>query len=125
MLQAEPHTIKRQAMNYTMILDQIMEKWLGPDFANSNEGHSTPYRMLALLLDDPWTEPADERKFPQLRDYNRNYIVDITNPEIRRKLDMLNGPYFNTIMKMLELRMYDENSTRTLKQDTNSSHTLV
>lgn len=110
---------------YIRILDEVMEKWLGPGFNDHTFSNDTPYRMLALLLDDPWTEPAAEHKLPQLRQYERAYLVDINKPEIRRKLDMLNGPYFNTIMKMLELRMYDEDCERNPNRIANSSRTLV
>jgi len=89
------------------ILDEIMEKWLGPGFdaPSSLNEVSAPYRMMALLLDDPWSEPCNAN----ILNYERAFIVDINKSEICRKLDMLNGPHFNTIIKMLELRMYDEN----------------
>jgi|SRR6267142_158180 len=109
---------------YIRILDEVMEKWLGSSFDNL-KNNSEPYRMLALLFDDPWVEPADEHQFPQLRFYEREYIVDINKPEIRRKLDMLNGPYFNTIMKMLELRMFNEDNERNINRTEGSSRTLV
>lgn len=110
--------------NYTVILDDIMEKWLGPDFnppsLHNNHGNSEPYRMLALLLDDPWNETRDFTIGSE-----RHFIVDITKPEICRKLDLLNGPYFNTVMKMLELRMFDEDSERNHAGAENSVGTLV
>jgi len=82
--------------DYITILDEVMEKWLGPGFDHrDHKDSSAPYRMMAILLDDPSNEIDPDRQF----------IVDINKPEIQRKLDMLNGPYFNTIMKMLELRM--------------------
>jgi|SRR5882724_362784 len=109
---------------YMDILNAIMEKWLGPDFNDPikfTTDKSMPYRMMALLLDDPWNENG-YKKSPS---YERNYIVDITKPEIQRKLDMLNGPHFNTIMKMLELRMLDEDNERNNNRIENSSGTLV
>src|SRR5882724_8661736 len=104
-------------MYYAVILDNIMEKWLGPRFDDdtSTTNVDAPYRMLALLLDDPWNEA----------DRQRTFIVDITKPKIQRKLDMLNGPHFNTIMKMLELRMLDEDNERNNNRIENSSGTLV
>lgn len=97
--------------DYMTILDEVMEKWLGPSFNAPNPLNevSAPYRMMALLLDDPWAEPPYLQEGSLLINYERAFIVDINKPEIQRKLDMLNGPYFNTIMKILELRMYDEN----------------
>ena len=85
--------------DYMTILDEVMEKWLRSDFDNL-KNNSKPYRMLALLLDDP----SDDG------DPDRHFIVDINKSEIRRKLDMLNGPYFNTIMKILELRTFNKDS---------------
>jgi len=103
------------------ILDDIMEKWLGPGFAAPSHLNdaSAQYRMMALLLDDPWVEPCGQEG-SLLINYERAFIVDINKPEIQRKLDMLNGPHFNTIMKMLELRMYDENRERNYKGTENS-----
>ncbi len=88
--------------DYITILDEVIEKWLGPGFNDHTFSNDAPYRMMALLLDDPWSEPCHAL----LLNYKRAFIVDINKPEIQRKLDLLNGPYFNTIMKMLELRMY-------------------
>jgi len=104
-------------MYYAVILDNIMEKWLGPRFDDdtSTTNVDAPYRMLALLLDDPWNEA----------DRQRTFIVDITKPKIQRKLDMLNGPHFNTIMKMLELRMYNEESMCNSTRTNNSRRSLV
>jgi len=96
---------------YKDLLDYIIERWLGVD----PRPNPLPYRMLAVLLDDPWND------FWQ----DRNFIVDITNPEIQRKLDVLGGPYFNTIMRMLELRMLDENNEHNNTRTKNSSRTLV
>lgn len=110
--------------NYKVILDDIMEKWLGPNFDNrpvvSSSDSSGPYRMMAVLLDDPWNEARDFRLGSE-----RRFIVDWTKPEIQRKLDMLSGPYFTTIMRMLELRIFDENSERNHARAENSVGTLV
>ncbi len=96
---------------YTIILDDVMQKWLG-EFKTLEP---LDYRMLAILLDDPMSVKEEGIRF----------VVDINKPEIQRKLDMLNGPYFNTIMKMLELRMYNEDSKRNSKGIENSCRTLV
>ena len=100
--------------DYMAILDEVMEKWLGPGFDAPSPLNqiSTSYRMMTLLLDDPWVEPPSLQEGGLLINYERAFIVDINKPEIQRKLDMLNGPHFNTIMKMLELRMLDEDSAR-------------
>lgn len=112
--------------DYMTILDEVMEKWLGPGFDNHDSYNeaSIPYRMMALLLDDPWVEPCIQEG-TLLLNYERAYIVDINKPEIQRKLDMLNGPYFNTIMKMLELRAFNEDCERNHDRTKNSSRTLV
>jgi len=107
---------------YIRILDEVMEKWLGPNFKDHPFSNDAPYRMMALLLDDPWNEPCHA---DALLNYERAYFVDVNKPEIRRKLDMLNGPYFNAIMKMLELRMYDEDSENNIDRAAYSSKTLV
>lgn len=90
-------------MNYLTILDSIMEKWLGRDFDRDGWVSSNPYRMLAVLLDDPWSENLDKAG-----NYKRQFIVDILNPVIQRKLEMLNGPYFDTIMRIVELEWVPE-----------------
>ena len=112
-------------LDYMTILDEVMEKWLGHDFADAHSDNSLPYRMMALLLDDPWVEPPFLQEKTLLMNYERAFIVDISKPKIQRKLDLLNGPYFNTIMKMLELRMYNEESTCTRTRTDHSSRTLV
>jgi hypothetical protein len=101
---------------YIPILDNVVKKWLGDDSADKDQNS---YRMLALLLDDPWVENS------KLGRKDRLYIVDITKPEIQRKLDLLNGPYFNTLIKILELRMLDEENECNNDRTKNSLRTLV
>jgi len=91
--------------DYIIILDEVMEKWLGIGFDN-RELHndiSAPYRMLAVLLNDPWNDNCIIESSENSFGYERHFIVDITKSEIRRKLDILNGPYSITMIKMLEL----------------------
>jgi len=114
--------------DYIIILDEVMEKWLGIGFDN-RELHndiSAPYRMLAVLLNDPWNDNCTFESTNNSFGYERNFIVDITNPEIRRKLDILNGPYSTTMIKMLELEWApNEDSNCNSSGDTDSFRTLV
>ena len=113
---------------YIMILDEIMEKWLGIGFDN-RELHndiSAPYRMLAVLLNDPWNDNCTFDSSKNSFGYERHFIVDIEKPEIRRKLDILNGPYSTTMIKMLELEWVpNEDSTRNSNGIESSCGTLV
>jgi hypothetical protein len=116
------HTkIGQDMLDYLLMLDEVMEKWLGPDFDHGDvPKNSNPYRMLALLLDDPWDDALDRRG-----NYKRPFIVDVTKSRIQEKLRMLNGPHFHTVMKILELRMINENSERIIEGAENSSRPLV
>lgn len=90
--------IMRQNIDYDFMLEEIMAMWLGPEF-KQNSSISAPYRMLAVLLEDPWTVEKNPRPL----------IVDYRNPDIRRKLDMLYNN-FHTVMKVIELRWANASS---------------
>ena len=87
-----------------------MERWLGPSFNKSGPSQNS-YRMLAVLFNDPWDE----------KDETKHFIVDVTNSKIQQKLDMLNGSHHNTLMKILELRMLDEDNDRNSNRTEGSS----
>ena len=53
---------------------------------------STSYSKFAAFLGYPNPE------------HKNHYIVDVSKPEVRRLIDMINGPYGHAVLKMLEIK---------------------
>lgn len=88
---------------YLNLLEPIIEKWsrecLGKPLSNSHR--TSVYKNFAKYIGH-YPSPNVSQ-----------WIVDITNPKIQHILDLAAGPHGVTILKIINLRVQDDQNKRT------------
>lgn len=77
-----------ERLHYTQKLDSVLSRWA---VKHQNTLKWLDYVKFARFIGYP-------------EDPERNFVVDIENPEVQRIIDLAYGPHGDTILKMLEIK---------------------
>lgn len=89
---------------YNEKLDFVIAKWFGEGWYMAQ---GIPFRAFAALIGDPWMDFNTEKAINGSVPTGRNFIVDVENPKVQKLLDLACGPHSDTILKMIDMGMFN------------------